>query len=252
MKLNRTQIRRIILEELTSSSPPIAIKGLKPTNEFPDAVLVAPIDAKNLISKLKVSSKYKTSLQYVWKDSKVGIADANLYNIGELTNGNGDPFTYNKVGSKFRVISGPMPKTIGKIFSLSPEPSVKTLDLMQTPAQAESKDILGMKLHEYTNLLSPEKKNIFNQWGIFSTNLNMTVSEWLSNDKKIIKKHMLDFQNIASDVKDKKSQSGAFRAPINLIDAYIAGPDDENALEEVYENAIDVFVTEDLKSALKI
>lgn len=250
MRIKRKFLKRIILEAMTGSTQGgLAVKGMMPTSQHPDAVMVALEDTKKLIRILGVTSGYKTKPQYIWKDSKVGASEK-LYAVGELTNGNGDPFTYNKEGNKYRVISGPEPKTIGKVFSLSPPPSVEVEDTEDSESLQTkfAESLLEISMEDYANLyLTPEQLNVFNSWPIFSMHKNLSVQEWFSRDKEIIRKAVENGQAAAQRIRSGEAQPGALRAPVNLIDAYAAGPDDQQAMERVYQTARETIITDELK-----
>lgn len=143
MKIKLSLLKKIIkesvlLEQMTQPNPLLktylgtnvvsASTAMKSTDN-PDAFQIFPEDRKKLEITLRVpsGSKYYGKPHFIWKESQVGASDK-LYQVGSLTNGNGDPFTYEKVaGNKFRVISGPASKAIGKTFTLSPAPEEKVL-----------------------------------------------------------------------------------------------------------------------------
>jgi hypothetical protein len=252
MRIKRKILRKIILEAITTTRQgTIAVKGMMPTKQYPEAVMVTLEDTKKLIKALSVTSKYKTKPQYIWKDSKAGASEE-LYTVGELTNGNGDPFTYNKEGNKYRVISGPEPKTIGKLFTMDPPPSINTDNLEAGATEVSARqNVLDMTMEEYREFLNPNQKNIFDNWPIFATNAKKTVLDWFSNDAEIIRKDMEDGQAAAIYVKEHPKKAGVFRAPIDLIDAYAKGPDDQGAFEEVSKTALDSIMTDELRSSLE-
>ena len=254
MKLKKRLLKKIILEAITDlSAEGVAVKGMMPTSQYPDAVMIALKDTKKLVKILGVTSKYKTKPQYVWKDSKIGASEK-LYSVGDLTNGNGDPFTYRKAGNKFRVISGPEPKTIGKTFSLSPPPAVPVSDVEDSDEQQARKpeNILEMSLGDYArNYLSTDQQRIFNKWPVFSRHKDKSVMDWFSNDAQILKDSFAINQEVAQRIQSGDLQPGALRAPTNLIDAYAKGPEDQEALDAVYQTARDVIVTKELEDALK-
>ena len=143
MKIKLSLLKKIIkesvlLEQMTQPNPLLktylgtnvvsASTAMKSTDN-PDAFQIFPEDRKKLEITLRVpsGSKYYGKPHFIWKESQVGASDK-LYQVGSLTNGNGDPFTYEKVaGNKFRVVSGPVSKAIGKTFTLSPAPEEKVL-----------------------------------------------------------------------------------------------------------------------------
>lgn len=244
MKIKLKNLKRIIVEALTKVEPQLSVIGKFPTKEYPDAVLIGPEDTKRIIQSLKVSLKYKTKLQYVWKESKAGLSDS-IYSIGDLTNGNGDPFTYKKIsGNKYRVISGPVPKTIGKVFNLSPEPAVP-VDLksesedQSTPnsrKNSEPASILSMKLKEYAKkYLDPNKQEIFNKWNLLYANREKTLKEYASNHRELIKNEIRRLNEIAIEVIKNSNAISTFRAPAELLEYYAIDINDEDELN----NSID-------------
>lgn len=253
MRIKRKILRKIILEAITATRQgTIAVKGMMPTRQHPEAIMVTLEDTKKLIKALSVTSKYKTKPQYIWKDSKVGASEK-LYMIGELTNGNGDPFTYNKEGNKYRVISGPVPKTIGKLFTMDPPPSLSTDNLEAGDTEVSARqNVLEMSLGDYAeNYLSPDQQRIFNSWPVFSRHKDKSVIDWFSNDAQILKDSFETNQEVAQRIQSGTLQPGALRAPTNLIDAYAKGSGDTEALEAVYQTARDVIVTKELEDALE-
>ncbi|GEM_PF-4013303 len=253
MRVKRKILRQIILEAITSTRQgAIAVKGTMASRQYPEAIIVALEDTKKLIKALSVTSKYKTKPQYVWKGSKIGASEK-LYAVGELTNGNGDPFTYNKEGNKYRVVSGPEPKTIGKIFTMDPPPALSTDNLEAGDTEVSARqDVLKMSLGDYAeNYLSTDQQRIFNNWPIFSRHKNKSVLEWFSNDEEIIKDSFKINQEVAQRIQSGTLQPGALRAPTNLIDAYAKGLEDQDALATVYQTARDVIFTKELKDALR-
>ena len=253
MRIKRKILRKIILEAITTTRQgTIAVKGMMPTKQYPEAIMVTLEDTKKLIKALSVTSKYKTKPQYIWKDSKAGASEK-LYTVGELTNGNGDPFTYNKEGNKYRVISGPEPKTIGKFFTMDPPPSINTANLETEDTEVSARqNVLDMTMEEYSKFLNPKQKNIFDNWPIFSTNANKTVFDWFTNYAEIIRKDMEGQKEAAIHVKkNPKKNAGVFRAPITLINAYVKGPGNQEAFEEASKTALDSITTDELLSFLK-
>lgn len=254
MKIKRKLLKKIILEALTSSTERgMAVKGMMPTSRYPDAVMVSLEDTKKLISVLGVTSKYKTKPQYVWKDAALPAGD--LYGVGELTNGNGDPYTYSKVGSKYRVVTGPEAKTIGKVFSMDPPPQEQVLEVPEVSADepmARPVNVLDMSMKDYANLyLQPEQLRIFNVWPIFSQNKDMTVQTWLSKDKEIIRDAVNFSQATAQRIQQGEAAVGGLRAPASLVNAYAAGSDNEEAMRLIYKTALDTIITDELKTAVE-
>lgn len=217
MRITRRQLRRIILEAISDAPEGgIPVKGGLPTRDYPEAVMI--LDAKELTSALGVTSRYKDLPQYIWKDATSGILGSDLYMTGDLTNGAGDPYTYRKSGSKYRVISGPDPKAIGKTFSLSPAPSVEVVS-PKTKMTTRKIDISNITLGEYKKFLTAKQQAVFEAWPIFKTNEEMLLRDFMKikNLKELAINQVKKLQYIA---KDENRQPGSFRAPASLINIY--------------------------------
>jgi hypothetical protein len=142
MKIKMSLLKKIIkesvlLEQMTKSNEmakfqltrgAVRASTAMKSKDNPNALQILPDDRAKIEVTLTVAkgSKYYGKPHFIWSESKFGTgASDKLYVIGSLTNGNGDPFTYEKVsGNKYRVISGPVSKTIGKTFTLDPVPTV--------------------------------------------------------------------------------------------------------------------------------
>ena len=131
MKIKLSQLKKLIREsvlfeqqEMSKSSTLVVTASSIKSKDNSEAIALKPNEAQRVQAGLGV--KNKSSFYYVWTGAKkAGIADAPIYMIGTLTNGNGDPYTYEKVsGVMYRVISGPVSKTIGKTFKFDPAPGV--------------------------------------------------------------------------------------------------------------------------------
>jgi len=239
MRITRRQLRRIILEAITDAPEGgIPVKGGSPTIDYPEAVMIS--DAKELISALGVTSRYKERPQYIWKDATSGILESGLYLTGDLTKGAGDPYTYRKSGSKYRVISGPDPKVIGKTFSLSPPPSVEVVS-PEPELAAKKESVLDMKLDDYYELLDVGQQPVFNRWAVFWRNREMKLRDFMLNSDEIIKTNIEDLRNVAKAVQAGEQPSSSFRAPTVLIPFYAAGPNRKSveATMEVVRSIID-------------
>lgn len=131
MKIKLSQLKKLIREsvlfekqEMSKSSTLAVTASTIKSKDNSEAIALKPNEAQRVQAGLGV--KNKSSFYYVWTGAKkAGIADAPIYMIGTLTKGNGDPYTYEKVsGVMYRVISGPVSKTIGKTFKFDPAPGV--------------------------------------------------------------------------------------------------------------------------------
>jgi len=152
MKITRNKLRKLIYETIlreqqqlsTAGARLLPVTGLVAHPDNSDAIEIADYDIPKYAKLLRITSRYKNGPFYVWKDSKFSGAlrdtvDPTTYQLGLLGN-IGDPFTYNSVGGdRYRVISGPLPETIGKIFTLEPplpeplpEPDEETLDSLSS------------------------------------------------------------------------------------------------------------------------
>jgi len=154
MKITRRQIRKVIKEALAHEVGTIYVVADKKevASDNASAIKVSDISQEKLISKLGITSAKGKNPHYVWTQSEfptmrnissilptldISPEDAlgetrSIYEIGKFTSGRGDPFTFDKISNgKYRVISGPISKSIGKIYSipdenLSPSPEVET------------------------------------------------------------------------------------------------------------------------------
>ena len=135
---------------------------------------------------------------------------------------------------------------------MDPPPSINTDNLEAGDTEVSTRqNVLDMTMEEYREFLNPNQKNIFDNWPIFATNAKKTVLDWFSNDAEIIRKDMEGGQGAAINVKENPRKAGAFRAPIDLIDSYAKGPDDQEAFEEVLKAALDSIMTDELRSSLE-
>ena len=143
MKTTRRQIKKIIKEAISHEIGKIYVvadkKDVAPDNS--SALKVSDNSQAKLINKLGVTSSKGKKPHYVWAQSEfplmrtsqslkaLGISPEesrgetrSIYKLGEFTSGRGDPFTFDKISNgKYRVISGPTSKSIGKIYSIPDE-----------------------------------------------------------------------------------------------------------------------------------
>jgi len=149
MKIKMSLLKKIIKEsvllekeDMTRSSGRAIAASKITAKDNPNALMVNKNESDRVQTALKV--KNRGMFYYVWSGAKeAGISGAPLYMLGSLTNGNGDPYTYEKVpGNKYRVISGPKSSTIGKTFTLDPAPAVTTPPL-PSPAPDEETEVFA-------------------------------------------------------------------------------------------------------------
>jgi len=236
-----TQVRKDLKIYLGTSA--VRASTAMKSSDNPDAFQILPEDRKKLEVTLRVptNSKYYGKPHFIWRESQVGASDK-LYNVGSLTNGNGDPFTYEKVsGNKYRVISGPVSKTIGKTFTLSPAPEVKVKlpkpapDLGETDLAREDdgseETILDSSALEvfkeaaalYNTAGRDDMSKIIMNWPLTNQTLvkpQYSLGEYLQNIERFVSQHMEPSSTVAKEVKSGKANPSAFTPPQNLLDAY--------------------------------
>jgi len=175
MKIKMSLLKKIIKEsvllekeDMTRSSGRAIAASKITAKDNPNALMVNKNESDRVQTALKV--KNRGMFYYVWSGAKeAGISGAPLYMLGSLTNGNGDPYTYEKVpGNKYRVISGPKSSTIGKTFTLDPAPAVTTPPLPSpapspepSPAPAEQTDVVARSPDEPQTGANSRKKELF-------------------------------------------------------------------------------------------
>ena len=195
MLIKKSSLRKLIREALEGTpKDPAAVKGLKPTARYKEAIMITPSDADRLRKALRIASKFKNKPQYVWSGaaSGGGGVSTRFYRVGDLSAGSGDPFTYESIGGDdYRVITGPLPETIGKVFELETAPSepvklpsatdVSASD--SSPATRQPMDIMKMKLSDYIENYTPSKnRSIIRQYTSYVPwySDKFTVQDWLA------------------------------------------------------------------------
>lgn len=259
MKIKLSLLKKIIkesvlLEQMTQPNPLLktylgtnvvsASTAMKSTDN-PDAFQIFPEDRKKLEITLRVpsGSKYYGKPHFIWKESQVGASDK-LYQVGSLTNGNGDPFTYEKVaGSKYRVISGPVSKTIGKTFTLSPAPEEKVLlpkpkpepnvgetevareddGSVETILDSSALEVLKDSAERYEQAGMNEMTKIIRNWPLTNETLvkpEYSLGEYLELIERLVNQNMQTSIEAAKEVQSGRKKPGVFTPPQNLLDAY--------------------------------
>lgn len=259
MKIKMSLLKKIIkesvlLEQMSKTNPllktylgtnAVSASPVMKSADNPDAFQILPEDRKKLEVTLRVpaGSKYYGKPHFIWKESQVGASDK-LYNVGSFTNGNGDPFTYEKVsGNKFQVISGPVSKAIGKTFTLSPAPEVKVLlpkpkaepdvgetDLareddgsVETILDSSALEVLKDSAERYEQAGMDEMTKIIRNWPLTNETLvkpEYSLGEYLEVIERLVSQNMQASTEVAKEVKAGRKKPSVFTPPQNLLDAY--------------------------------
>lgn len=284
MKIKMSLLKKIIkesvlLEQMGETNPLLklalgtnavsASKAMK-SSDNPSAFQILPDDRKKLEITLRVpsGSKYYGKPHFIWSEANVGASDK-LYNIGSLTTGNGDPFTYEKVsGSKYRVISGPVSKTIGKTFTLSPPPKNK-VQLPKDESDVGETDLAREDDGSVETILDSSALEVFNEaadryeqagldgmariirnWPLTNRSLvkpEYSLGEYLKLIERLINQNLEPSSAVAKQVKAGKKEKNVFTPPQNLLDAYAdedVGPIATFIIDEILSDYI-----QDIKSA---
>lgn len=152
MKLTRRHVRKIIMEAISKSTGGLSVIGL-PDSTHPSnsqAVKIEDTSRDKIVKALGVTSTSGKGAHYVWSKNvnpyfKDPASDTQkleiesepskrvIYSVGAVTSGTGDPFTFDKVSDgRYRVISGPVAKSIGKIYKVPDSEIQKTPDMPET------------------------------------------------------------------------------------------------------------------------
>ena len=250
------------LINLNAVSASTAMKGL----DNPEALAIMPEDRKRLEVTLRVQpgSKYYGKTHFIWSGSKVGAPDM-FYLIGSFTNGNGDPFTYEKVsGNKYRVISGPVSKTIGKTFSLNPAPAVPVKlppdegETILTREEDESSlldspvsEIFKQAADKFKSVGMTDLTRVIEIWpmtnGTFGKGL--TLRQYLKRLDSLIDQSMRTGTPAAKAFQGGKRQGPPPAIPTNLIVAYAEG--DKDAIKDYIMNEILIDYTDQIEAELE-
>lgn len=255
MKIKMSLLKKIIkesflLEQMVEPNPLIklalgtnvvrASTAMK-SSDNADAFQILPDDRKKLEITLRVpsGSKYYGKPHFIWKESQTGASDK-LYNIGSLTTGNGDPFTYEKVsGNKYRVITGPVSKTIGKTFTLSPPPKTKVelpkpdtgeTDLareddgsVETILDSSALEVFKDAADKYKTSGEDQMARIIRNWSLTNEALvkpEYSLGEYLQLIERLINQNLEPSSSVAKEIKAGKKSPNTFTPPQNLLDAY--------------------------------
>lgn len=257
MKIKMSLLKKIIkesflLEQMVEPNPLIklalgtnavrASTAMK-SSDNANAFQILPDDRKKLEITLRVpsGSKYYGKPHFIWKESQTGASDK-LYNIGSLTTGNGDPFTYEKVsGNKYRVITGPVSKTIGKIFTLSPPPKTKVelpkpdtdeTDLAREDDGSIETILDSSALAVFKEAADKYKKEgdqtsiVIRNWALTNEALvkpEYSLGEYLQLIERLISQNLEPSSSVAREVKAGRKSANSFTPPQNLLDAYAEG-----------------------------
>lgn len=282
MKIKMSLLKKIIkesvlLEQMVEPNPLIklalgtnavrASTAMKSADNA-DAFQILPDDRKKLEITLRVpsGSKYYGKPHFIWKESQIGASDK-LYNIGSLTTGNGDPFTYEKIsGNKYRVISGPVSKTIGKTFALStppktkvelPKPDMGETDLareddgsVETILDSSALEVFKDAADRYKTAGEDQMARIIRNWSLTNEALvkpEYSLGEYLKLIERLINQNLEPSNATAREVKAGKKSPNAFTPPQNLLDAYAS--DDVGPIASFIINDILGDYVQDIKSA---
>lgn len=284
MKIKMSLLKKIIkesvlLEQMVEPNPllklalgtnAVSASPVMKSSDNPDAFQILPEDRKKLEVTLRVpaESKYYGKPHFIWKESQTGASDK-LYNIGSLTTGNGDPFTYEKVsGNKFRVISGPVSKTIGKTFTLSPAPKTKVelpkpdtgeTDLAREDDGSEETILDSSALEVFKDAADrfdtagmSDMSRIIKNWSLTNETLvkrEYSLGEYLELIERLISQNLEPSSSVAREVKARKKPSNAFTPPQNLLDSYANG--DVDAITSYIINDILGDYTQEIETAAK-
>lgn len=284
MKIKMSLLKKIIkesvlLEQMVEPNPLLKLAlgtnvvkasvAMKSTDNA-NALQILPDDRKKLEVTLRVptESKHYGKPHFIWKESQTGASDK-LYNIGSLTTGNGDPFTYEKVsGNKFRVVSGPVSKTIGKTFTLSPPPKTKVelpkpdtgeTDLAREDDGSEETILDSSALEVFKDAADrfdtagmSDISRIIKNWSLTNETLvkrEYSLGEYLENIERLISQNLEPSSSVAREVKARKKPANAFTPPQNLLDSYADG--DVDAITSYIINDILGDYTQEIETAAK-
>jgi hypothetical protein len=284
MKIKMSLLKKIIkesvlLEKMVEPNPLIKLalgtnavraSAAMKSADNADAFQILPDDRKKLEVTLRVptESKYYGKPHFIWKESQTGASDK-LYNIGSLTTGNGDPFTYEKVsGNKYRVVSGPVSKAIGKTFALSPPPKNKVelpkpdtgeTDLAREDDGSEETILDSSALEVFKDAADrfdtagmSDMSRIIKNWSLTNETLvkrEYSLGEYLENIERLISQNLEPSSSVAKEVKARKKSPNAFTPPQNLLDSYADG--DVDAITSYIINDILGDYTQEIETAAK-
>ena len=284
MKIKMSLLKKIIkesvlLEQMVEPNPLIKLalgtnavraSAAMKSADNADAFQILPDDRKKLEVTLRVptESKYYGKPHFIWKESQTGASDK-LYNIGSLTTGNGDPFTYEKVsGNKYRVVSGPVSKAIGKTFALStppktkvelPKPDVGETDLareddgsVETILDSSALEVFKDAADRFDTAGMSDMSRIIKNWSLTNETLvkrEYSLGEYLENIERLISQNLEPSSSVAKEVKARKKSPNAFTPPQNLLDSYADG--DVDAITSYIINDILGDYTQEIETAAK-